>query len=227
MSAAPELTIVIPCRDDSEALASLLPQLQAQAEVEVIVVSETADPRTSEMCAQAGARHMVRNEERGARLRAAAGTARAANLWFLHADAELAKNAVEAVVAAFRNGQVGGYFRFRLSGPPRFAKKLIEFGVALRCRLGGIPYGDQGPFVTKRAYEAEGGHESLPLFDEFRLLGRLKRRPDFRAIEMTIGVDPKRWERNGYVRHIVKNRCLSVAYMLGASPQRLARWYYG
>lgn len=208
-------------------LAKLLPQLSAKSDVEVIVVGDSADTRIARLCEQTGARHIVLDDVRGSRLRAAADLSRAANLWFLHADAELAKNAVNAVIDAFSVGQVGGYFRFRLSGPPTFAKRLMELGVALRCRLGGIPYGDQAPFVTKRVYEAEGGHEPLPLFDEFRLLSRLKRRPNFRAIAMPIGVDPKRWERNGYLRHIVKNRCLSIAYVLGVSPRRLARWYYG
>ena len=187
MSVEPVLSIVIPCRDDGAVLAKLLPKLRAKSGVEVIVVGDSADSRIAELCEQTGVRHIVLNEVRGSRLRAAADASRAANLWFLHADAELAKNAVDAVVDAFSKGQVGGYFRFRLSGPPTFAKRLIEFGVALRCRLGGIPYGDQAPFVTKRVYEAEGGHESLPLFDEFRLLSRLKRRPDFRAIDMAIG----------------------------------------
>ena len=226
MSAGPVLSVVIPCRDDGAVLETLLPQLRTEHNVEVIVVSNTDDERVAELCEQAGARHLFLNEVRGDRLRSAAEAARAANLWFLHVDADLPKNAIEAVVDALSRDQVGGYFQFRMGGAPTFAKRLIEFGVALRCRLGGIPYGDQAPFVTKRAYNAEGGHESLPLFDEFRLLSRLKRRGDFRALDLAIGVDPKRWDENGYLRHIVKNRSLSIAYMLGVSPQRLARWYY-
>ena len=227
MLAEPKLSIVIPCRDHDESLAKLLPPLCAASDVEIIVAGDTADPRVAALCAKHDVQHLVLDQARGDRLRAAADAASGPNLWFVHADAQLADGAADAVIDAFNGGFIGGYFRFRLSGAPSFAKRLIEVGVALRCRLGGIPYGDQAPFVTKVAYEAAGGHESLPLFDEFRLLSRLQRLPGFRPLEMAIGVDPKRWDRNGYLRSIVKNRSLSIAYMLGVSPKRLARWYYG
>lgn len=226
MSERPAFSVVIPCRDDVAALARLLPQLAASRDIEIVVVCPADDRAIAELCAHSGARMLTIDAPRGLRLKNAAREARAPNLWFVHADATLAAGAADAVAEAFADGAVGGYFRFRLDGPRTLGKRIVEVGVALRCRLGGIPYGDQAVFVTRRAYDAAGGHEPLPLFDEFRLLARLKRDRGFRPLSMAVGVDPQRWERGGYLRQVIKNRCMSIAYALGVSPQRLARWYY-
>ena len=229
MSDIPELSIIIPCRADASgqsALGTLLPQLDSLKPIEIIVVSNREDVALQALCDQAGARTLFMDEDRGVRMRRAATEASSPNLWFLHADATVAEGSIDAIIGAFAEDVIGGYFRFRLTGKKTLGKRLVEIGVWLRCRIGGIPYGDQAIFITRSAYEAEGGHESLPLFDEFRLIRRLMKQSNFQQIDLSIGVDPVRWVRNGYFRHVMKNRILSVAYSLGISPNRLSRWYY-
>ena len=223
---APDLSVIIPCREGARPLARLLPQLGGRSDTEVIVACSGSHADVRAACELAGARCLELDAARGSRLRAAAAAASAPNLWFVHADSGLPNGAVAGVLEAFASGAVGGYFRFRLTGPRSFGKAVIEWGVKVRSRLGGIPYGDQAVFVTKSAYFAAGGHEDVALFDEFRLLRALKREPSFRSLELAVGVDPVRWERNGYFRHVLKNRSLSIAYLCGVSPERLARWYY-
>lgn len=229
MSGIPALSIIIPCRGDISgqcALRKLLPQLVSQKQVEIIVVSSRADAALQALCDQTGSQTLFMDEDRGVRMRCAAREAKSPNLWFLHADATLADGSIDAVINAFAEDVTGGYFRFRLTGKKNLRKRLIELGVWLRCHVGGIPYGDQAIFVTRSAYEAAGGHESLPLFDEFRLVRRLMKQSKFQLLDMSIGVDPVRWVQNGYIRHVVKNRLMSMAYTLGISPRKLARWYY-
>lgn len=223
---APDLSIIVPCRNDSRPLSRLLHQLGKDERAEIIVATDGADAEVRRVCAQGGARCLELDAPRGGRLKKAAEAARAPNLWFVHADALLPEGAMLAVLDAFARGAVGGYFRFQMAGTRTAGKKLIEWGVVQRCRLGGIPYGDQAIFVTSSAYFAAGGHQDVALFDEFRLLKALMRQQAFRPLKLAVGVDPQRWERRGYFRHVVKNRCLSIAYMCGVSPERLARWYY-
>ncbi len=151
----PRLSVIIPCRDDARPLARLLPQISADNEdqVEIIVVCD-ADQRDEikTVCTDNGAQCVVLNEPRGVRLRKGAELASAPNYWFLHADSELQDNAVKAVMQAFSDGHIGGYFRFRLLGPRSLRKRCIEYAVAIRCRFGGIPYGDQALFVTAAEY---------------------------------------------------------------------------
>ena len=226
VSRTPVLSVIVPCRNDARPLSRLLRQLGGSEEIEVIVAADRSDSEIGGVCAAAGARCLELDAPRGRRLKTAAAEARAPNLWFVHADVELPEGAIAAILDAFAQGAVGGYFRFRMTGPRTRGKQIIEWGVVQRCRLGGIPYGDQAVFVTTSAYFAAGGHEDVALFDEFRLLRTLMRQPGFGPLELAVGVDPQRWERNGYVRHVLKNRCLSIAYMCGVPAQRLARWYY-
>lgn len=223
----PILSVVIPCRGDAGPLARLLPQITADDKVEVIVVCDSdLNDEISSVCTSNGAQCIVLNETRGVRLRRGAELASAPNYWFLHADAELADNAVKAVKQAFSNGQIGGYFRFRLLGPRSLRKRLIEYGVAMRCKFGGIPYGDQALFVTAAEYRRAGGHEPLLLFDEFRLVRQLMRSDQFHLLPISVGVDARRWEKKSLLVQTLKNRFYSLAFTMGVSPSRLARWYY-
>jgi hypothetical protein len=40
-----------------------------------------------------------------------------------------------------------------------------------------------------------------------------------------IGVSPRRWERDGWIRRTVGNRLLALGHALGIPPHRLARRY--
>jgi hypothetical protein len=223
----PRLSVIIPCRDDAGPLARLLPQISAEDDVEVIVVSHSDQHGDIvSVCASNGAQCVILNEPRGVRLRKGAELASAPDFWFLHADSEISDDAVRAVMQAFSDGHIGGYFRFRLLGPRSLRKQLIEYSVAQRCKFGGIPYGDQALFVTAAAYEQAGGHEPLPLFDEFRLARQLMRSDRFHLLPLSVGVDARRWEKKGFISHTVKNRLYSLAFTLGVPPSRLARWYY-
>jgi len=227
VTASPHLSVVIPCRDDAGPLARLLPQITADDRVEVIVVCNSDHhDNVASACARNGAHCVILNETRGERLIKGAELARAPNLWFLHADAQVAEDAISAVMQAFEDGCIGGYFKFRLVGPRSLRNRWIEHTVALRCKLGGIPYGDQALFVTAVEYRRAGGHEPLPLFDEFRLVRRLMRSDRFQLLPLSVGVDARRWEKKGFFLHTLKNRLFSVAFTLGVSPSRLARWYY-
>ena len=227
MTELPRLSVVIPCHDDAEPLARLLPQISSDDRVEVIVVSNSdRHDDVAAVCARHGAQCIFLNETRGARLLKGAELASAPNLWFLHADAVIADDAAGAVMQSFADGRIGGYFRFRLLGARSLRKRWIEYTVALRCKLGGIPYGDQALFVTSAEYRRAGGHEPLPLFDEFRLVRQLMRSDRFQLLPLSVGVDARRWEKKGFFMHTLKNRFFSLAFTLGVSPSRLARWYY-
>jgi hypothetical protein len=86
-------------------------------------------------------------------------------------------------------------------------------------------YGDQGIFVTRAAYEEGPGFAAEPLFEEVPLVRYLKRCGGFVALDVPITVDPRRWERDGYLRRTLHNRVLALGHLLGVPPPRLAQWY--
>jgi len=228
VTADPHISVVVPCRDDTDALAQLLPQLVAFQRLEVIVVSAgKSDAAVKDLCTTYGARHSSIGGPRGLRLRTGAAMARAPYLWFLHADASLPVGAVDAVIESLDRGAAGGYFRFYLTGRKKLQKKIVEWSVAVRCRFGGVPYGDQALFVQADEYKRAGGHEPIPLFEEVKLVRWLQRTGRFHPLVLAVGVNPVRWDREGYAVRILKNRYLAFAYMFGVSTEKLARSYFG
>ena len=102
---------------------------------------------------------------------------------------------------------------------------MFAWLVNLRVSLGGIPYGDQGIFVRRDAYLKCGGFTHQPLFEEVTLVRKLRARGRFRILAEPIGVSPRRWERDGWIRRSLANRRLALAYLCGQTAQQLATRY--
>lgn len=221
-----DVAVIVPTLADDAALGRLLPRLAQlrPAPAAVIVVDGAASEATARLCAASGALWIGTRPGRGAQLAAGAARARADVLWFVHADAEPQPEAVAAIRECIAAGALGGHFRFRFTGPATPAKRLLERCIAWRCRLGMV-YGDQGLFVTREAYAATPGFTPDPLFEEVALVRALRRTGRFVALPIPLGVSPRRWERDGWLRRTLLNRALATGYALGVPPARLAAWY--
>jgi rSAM/selenodomain-associated transferase 2 len=222
----PTVSAVIPVLDDLEALRRLLARLKAAAPGcdEVIVVDGETHPGCVELCAEHQCLYIATRAGRGHQMNAGAARASGDALWFLHADAEPPPDAIGLIRRAIRAGCAGGYFRFRFLGPPGWHKYLLAAGINLRTAIG-VPYGDQGLFVTRLAFREAGGFPDEPLFEEVPLVRSIRARGRFARLPATIGVSPRRWERDGWLRRSLSNRMLATAYMFGISPGTLAKRY--
>ncbi|MXZ70247.1 MAG: glycosyltransferase [Acidobacteria bacterium] len=234
MSAAPLVSIVIPVLRDSVELEGLLGNLDDAAtpdagdSPEVIVVnSEPADPAIAALQRRFPAvRWMDGARGRGRQMNAGAAVAGGRWLLFLHADARLEPGCLRAVAGLDREDVVGGAFRLAIASPHWFAR-TIERGVALRTKWLRLPYGDQGIFVRREAFDALGGYAPLPLMEDVDLILRLWRVGRLRFPPERVRVSARRWKRDGWLPRTISNLWLLVRYVAGASPARLARAYYG
>ncbi len=226
MTAAP-VTVVVPLRQDTQALAALLRRMRdwSLPPAQVMVTTDHASDALRELAAAHRVTVMTQEGTRGSRLHAAAGAATFGILWFVHADAEPDARSVEQITAAVAAGCEGGCFRFRFQGQRTWSRRLLEVMIGLRFRAGGTAYGDQGLFVTREAYERSGGFEDQALFEEVRLVRELRKRGRFRVLDAPIGVCTRRWDRDGWLLRTLHNRWLAVRYMLGVPVDRLARDY--
>lgn len=223
-----DLAIIIPVLDDARALEQLLRTIRGWAEqpIEVLVVGGAQEAQVERLCADHGCRIVRSQPCRGAQLDEGARAARAHTLWFLHADALPPPTGLEAIARARAAGAKAGYFRFAFTGPRAWQKRLIERLVALRARWGGVPYGDQGLWIDRAAYFDCGGFAREPLFEEVRLVRRLRRRHGLAGLTEPVGVSPRRWERDGWWVRSAANRLLALGHALGIPAQRLAALYH-
>ncbi len=222
----PTVSVVIPVLDDLEALRRLLASLNAADPPcdEMIVVDGEAHPDCARLCTDNRCIYLATRAGRGRQLNAGAAQASGDVLWFLHADAEPPADAVCMIRDAIGDGCAGGFFRFRFLGEPGWHKTLLAAATNLRTTVG-MPYGDQGLFVTREAFAKAGGFADDPLFEEVPLVKSVRRIGRFQRLPSAIGVSPRRWERDGWLRRSLANRVLAMAYMFGISPGTLAKRY--
>jgi rSAM/selenodomain-associated transferase 2 len=221
---APGISVVVPALNEEACVAEAVRSACAGGpDVEVLVVDGGSADRTRPVAEAAGATVLSASRGRGVQLDH--GARRAAGGWlvFLHADTRL-----EAGWAGELRGLpepiVGGAFRFAVDSPRR-GYRCIEAGVALRCRLFGLPFGDQGIFVRRPSYLAVGGFPPLPLMEDVAFVKRLARTGRLAFPPVRAFTSPRRWERLGLVSTTLRNWWLLGLWAVGLPPKRLAKMY--
>jgi rSAM/selenodomain-associated transferase 2 len=215
------ISVVIPAMDEAAQVERTLASVRGADEV--IVVDGGSRDRTAALAQSAGATVMSAPRGRGTQLRRGAEQATGDWLVFLHADTALESGWRESL-CALPQDVAGGAFRFAIDSP-RPAFRAVEWGVAWRCRLFRLPFGDQGLFARRAAYGRVGGFRPLPLMEDIdfvRRLGRVGRLVFPRSRAFT---SPRRWERHGVVGATLRNWWLLAQFAAGRRPEDLAQSY--
>ena len=222
----PVVTIVTPVLGDTDAVRALLGQIPATPDLELVVVDGGADPEIARIVAAHG-RATLRRSAAGRARQMNAGAAGASGEWllFLHADSALPPGWLPAM-ADLGDAVVGGWFRFALDDTA-WQARVIERLVAWRVRHLRLPYGDQGLFVRRNAFERLGGFRELPLLEDVEFVRRLVRAGRTVELPLALATSPRRWHRDGWFRRGTKNIAIVGLYLAGVQPARLARWYRG
>ena len=194
----------------------------------MILVDGGSDDATMQVAARfSGVRLLTSPRGRARQMNAGARAARGDILLFLHADTWLPEEALGAVSAAFEDARVvGGRFDVRFDSP-RPVLRMISFFMNLRSRASGISTGDQAIFVRREVFETMGGYLDMPLMEDIELTRRLKRQGRLAALPSRVTTSARKWEREGALRTMALMWALRFLYMVGVSPARLHRWYYG
>ncbi|WP_422911555.1 TIGR04283 family arsenosugar biosynthesis glycosyltransferase [Pseudomonas sp. MAC6] len=222
----PLLSVVIPVRNEVQALPALLDDLAVlrAAGAELIVVDGGSSDGTVER-AQGRADQVLKSEPgRALQMNAGAAHAQGEYLWFVHADTRVSGPALRRLLDVLQQRPLWGRFDVRLSGPG-LAFRVIGAMISLRSRLTGIASGDQGIFVRKAAFAALGGYAPIPLMEDLQLCRQLKAQARPRCLRPPLSTSSRRWEQHGIWRTVMLMWCLRLAYYCGVSPHTLARQY--
>jgi glycosyltransferase involved in cell wall biosynthesis len=177
------LSVVIATHDSERpllpTLAALVPGAAAGTVREVIVADAGSSDATAEIADVAGCRLLVSDRPRGARLKAAAATARSGWLLFLMPGVIPDVTWVDETRRFAERTDMQGLAlkhaaAFR-AGSGLSPSLLTEAFNLMRRAVGARPLPQQGLLVSKRLYDELGGHDensSEPESDLYRRLGR-------------------------------------------------------
>ena len=227
------ISIVIPTLNAENSLAAtltaLVPGVVEGIVREVIIVDGGSQDRTLRIADAAGATLISAQKGRGRQLIAGAEAAKGNWLMFLHADTVLETGwelEVAALMERIESGQreeAAAAFRFALDDLG-FLPRVIEAGVALRCTLFRLPFGDQALVIPRRLYDRVGGYRPLELMEDVDLISRIGRQRMIilRSRAITSAV---RYRRDGYARRVARNWLCLVMYYLRMPVSTIARFY--
>ena len=221
------LSIVIPTLDAGDTLGATLAALgEAAFETEAIVVDGGSRDATRSVAEGAGARFITAPRGRGTQLAAGAVAAGGGWLLFLHADTVPGAGwaaAVEGFMADSANTRRAAHFRFALGDAAPAARRLERL-VGWRCRVLGLPYGDQGLLMSRALYDEVEGFRPWPLMEDVDMVRRIGRRRLI-AFEVPAITSAVAYRRGGYVRRPLRNLACLALYYLGVAPRLIERLY--
>lgn len=222
-----KLSIVIPVLNEGERIAEALHALAPLRDrgTEILVIDGGSHDRTATIAATCGDQIIVAPRGRASQQNAGAQRAGGDILIFLHSDTRLPPDADTLIASALSNGNhVWGRFdvRFDTSRP---MMHVIATMMNVRSRLTGIATGDQCIFVRRSAFHAAGGFPAIALMEDIALSKLLRKQSTPACLRATVVTSARRWQKNGVWRTVLLMSWLRLAFVLGVSPNRLARWY--
>jgi rSAM/selenodomain-associated transferase 2 len=223
------VSVIVPVYNEEEHINVAIPALYAVCggdEVEVIIVD--GNPKGNTLAAAEDRRitRALSDKGRARQMNRGASLASCDVFLFLHADTQLPPGAFSLISEALDDPRVvGGAFDLGIDAEG-FAYRLIERLASLRSRLTRIPYGDQAIFLRRDYFHAIGGYREIALMEDVELMRRIRRSGDeIRILPHPVLTSARRWREEGMLYCTIRNWSIFTLYMLGVSPEKLARFY--
>ncbi len=173
------ISIIIPLAPDEASHERLLDDLK--------------DVKAEIICSSEGSRATSLN----------AGARKAKNdfLWFLHADSRLDKNSFSLLEQSLNKSPSHLHY-FDLAFEGGGLPNVNALGANLRSRILGIPFGDQGFFISKINFKKIGGFpEECTVAEDLLFLWKARRLGiNPKRIPATITTSPRKYKERGWLK---------------------------
>ena len=220
------ISIIIPVRNEEDAIGPCLDSLADYSDLEILVVDGGSSDQTIHEIKKRGHRPVSSAPGRGRQQHTGAKAASGDFFLFLHCDTRLPHNFTTHVRKILKQEEVAaGAFQLTINAQG-LGYRIIEYSANLRSRRLKLPYGDQALFMKKETYFAANGFPDQAILEELDFLSRLKNlgriviAPDYAT------TSARRWQQHGIMKTTIVNQLMLAGWVMGISPERLARWYY-
>ena len=218
------VSIIIPAlNEEAELPATLATALAQPGAKEIIVADGGSEDATRAVAARAGVQSIDAPRGRARQMNAGAEHADGEVFLFLHADTRLPDGALDRIREAFADADtVAGCFRLRFDGRGPW---LWLWTRSVWMRWPRWAFGDRALFVRRSTFEAAGGFPDQPVFEDLDIVRTLQSYGRFVFLDAEVTTSARRYEHGGALRQQLRNLALWTAWLLGASPHRMARFY--
>jgi rSAM/selenodomain-associated transferase 2 len=213
--------VIIAARDEEDWIGISVDSAFAAGAAEVIVADGGSTDETRRVATAHGALVIDCPPVRSRQFNRAAEGAQFDALIFLHADTILPAGGARAVIDALLGAEFGGFRVAFIEGVWKL--RLAAFMINLRTRITRCPWGDQAQFIRREAFLRDGGFREIPLMEDYELAVRMRRRST--VLRLTVMTSGRRFLKKGLLRTAALNWTIIIAWRLGVSADRLARWY--
>lgn len=223
------LTVVVPALNEARHLPLLLADLQRWPDALQIVVADAGSTDKTIQVAHQGGADVVQSPIQGRGQQLQRGLQASQHTWLLvlHADSRLSQHWVKHVqrVLTMAQGRHRAWaFDFRVD-ERRPMLRLLEWCVALRSRLGQMPYGDQGLLIHRSLYDRIGGYRPLALMEDVDIIQRLRRISRIGALGCGLTTSARRWNHRGVLQQAWRNAQLRRRWENGVDADQLIQSY--
>lgn len=221
----PSISIIVPALNEAATIEYYLIALQAhRQQAEIILVDGGSQDATRIIASPYVDTLLSASAGRAEQMNVGALAARGDILLFLHADTLLPANALTLIQEAIAPDRQWGRFNVSLEGN-HFFLKVIATCMNWRSWLTGIATGDQGIFVTQRAFQAINRYTRQPLMEDIDLCKKLNQLTPPACLSAKVISSARRWEAFGVFKTILLMWWLRLRYFRGESPETLAQLY--
>lgn len=220
-----KVSVIIPTYNEEKTMPALLQELKKLQGPHQVIFADGGSSDSTRALAGDEYDFLDVPKGRANQMNAGAAASDGEILFFLHADSRLAEKPLEelrAVLAGSRAGCFGIAFdtddllmRICAAGSNRRAAK-------------GIPFGDQGIFLTRRLFEELGGFPSIPIMEDYQLSLSMKEKGIITPLtEHRITTSARRFPRGiiPKLKVMAKMHWLRRLYRKGTDPEILSRMY--
>jgi rSAM/selenodomain-associated transferase 2 len=224
--AEPSVSMIVPIQNETPDRVAVLTDLARRGFCELLIVDSGPSPVVASTAEPLRIRRIAGAGSRGACLARAASEARGDVFFFLHADSRPPENAVDLIREALARGASSGSFSLAYADA-HLRMRWVAAWANLRSRILRLPFGDQGIFCRREAYQSAGGFRDMEICEDVDLIRRLRRAGPFVVRPEVTTTSARRYRDRGVFRQVLRVWIVLGGYFLGVSPERLGRLYYG
>ena len=221
------VSVIIPTRVDDTTWKDLLENIHALVRVaEVIVVIPTLieEEATQFTAKYPNLKILTSALGRGTQLNTGAQVAVSKYLWFLHGDSKLSSESVLEISKLTNqpNQRALYYFKLKYLNDGPLLMRINEVGARLRSSLLGIPFGDQGFFISKQLFKDLGGYDENTKYGEDHLFvwQCKKHRVSLICLNANIFSSARKYVEHGWFKTTLLHVSLTIKQILAVLLER-------